>query len=231
MTMKVHNTSGQEELIVANSQVPVTVLSTPILDWYTLYAQNLGDASITLPFSACTQGSTSTTTACKYVLTRRLVPSDLSNVISSVAVSSVATTDTAIIDARRFFLDESLVGDLLLAGTVRARTSISIVSSTSAASATLTSVTLSLRKLTAADTYTTIGSSVTTLNLVNNTTTAVQKSVVATIPVSPEVVVTPSEKLCLEVTATGKSSTSAGSNTLTLFFTAGTSSTYIEAGV
>lgn len=230
--MKIHNTSGDELISVTNDQLPVSVLSTPILDWLTLYCQHTGDDTLTLPYTAISSvlPSVATATTTKYILTRRLVPADLSNVVSIIEnTTTTSANDVSIINVR-FFLDENLVNDLLLAGAMRAKISADVKSSSTTACY-LTSVTLSLKKLTAADTFTTIATKTVTLNASNATAAYVAaKSIIATLPISPEVIVTPSEKLCFEVLTTGK----AGSGmtcTHKLIFTAGTSSSYIELGV
>ena len=223
---------GNQQINVTNSQLPVQVLATPVLDWLTMYAQHTGNDTVNLPYGASSPENISAiATTTKYILTRRLNPSDLAGVVTAVSGATSAMSGIAVIDRLRFFLDENFVNDLLIAGTCRARTSISLVTNNVSGTAYLDGATISLRKLTGTTASSTLGTKTIALNISNSTTSVIQYSVMANFQISPEVTVTPSEKLFLEVSVSGRISVSTYVATFVLLINPGTSSTYVELGV
>ena len=204
-----------------------------IQQWWTLYAQHIGDDTITLPYQAKSDESESASTTQKQVLTRRPAPSDppLAGFVSSIEKTTQATGDnTTVINGMRFFLDEKLLETLQLNATIRFRATVGVKTNNTSGTAHLQQVLFKLRKLTAADTYTTLGEKIVTINLQNATTTYAERSVIALIDASAQTLAT-GEKLLLEITTNGKISNASYICTHRLSYDTGTSKTFCEIAV
>jgi len=202
-----------------------------IQQWLTLYAQHIGDDTITLPYQAKSDESEASSTTQKQVLTRRPMPSDLEGVVNSIEKTTQATTDnTVVISGMRFFLDEKLLETLQLNGTVRFRVTLAVKTNNAAATAYLQKVVFSVRKLTGNDTYTTLGTKTVTVNISNATTTYVEKSVIGIVDLSGQTLLT-GEKLVLEITTNGKITNATYICTHRLSYDASTSKTFVEISV
>ena len=202
-----------------------------IQHWFTLYAQHIGDDTITLPYQAKSDESESASTTQKQILSRRPSPSDLEGVVNSIEKTTQATGDnTTVINCMRFFLDEKLLETLQLNATIRFRVTVAVKTNNVSGTAHLQQVIFKLRKLTAADTYTTLGTKTVTVNITNATTTYVEKSVLGIVDASAQTLAT-GEKLLLEVLTNGKITNASYICTHRLSYDAGTSKTYCEIGV
>jgi hypothetical protein len=234
--------TGSEGDSYAQAVVP---LRGSVGSWLTLYAQkynayNPTDATIygekmTLPGSMTAKyynGASSSTATQLYVLRRRPLPSDIyapgSGTSNYFEGTTQSTTDEAVIDQLRFFLAEGLLDTLRLTGSVQFKAKLSLKTSNASGTATLTSVTFKLRKLTATDTYTDIGSKTVTLGLTSTATTYVDYSVVADIQLVTPVVVDTDEVLLLEVSTVGKNSSESYTTTHKVSFSLGTSETFVD---
>lgn len=202
-----------------------------IQQWLTLYAQHMGDDTITLPFQAKSDETEASSATQKQILTRRPTPSDLEGVVNSIEKTTQAIGDnTTVINCMRFFLDEKLLETLQLNATIRFRVTVAVKTNNVSGTAHLQQVVFKLRKLTAADTYTTLGTKTVTVNITNATTTYIEKSVVAIVDASAQTLAT-GEKLLLEVLTNGKISNASYVCTHRLSYDAGTSKTYCEIAV
>lgn len=202
-----------------------------IQQWLTLYAQHIGDDTITLPYQAKSDETEASSTTQKQVLTRRPSPSDLEGVVTSIEKTTQAIGDnTTVINCMRFFLDEKLLETLQLNATIRFRVTVGVKTSNTSGTAHLQQVIFKLRKLTAADTYTTLGEKTVTVNIQNATTTYIEKSVIALIDASAKTLAV-GEKLLLEVTTNGKISDASYTCTHRLSYDAGTSKSFVEIAV
>lgn len=202
-----------------------------IQQWLTLYAQHIGDDTITLPYQAKSDETESSSTTQKQVLTRRPSPSDLEGVVNSIEKTTQATGEnTTVINCMRFFLDEKLLETLQLNATIRFRVTVAVKTNNVSGTAHLQQVVFKLRKLTANDTYTTLGTKTVTVSITNATTTYVEKSVLGIIDASAQTLAA-GEKLLLEVLTNGKITNASYICTHQLSYDAGTSKTYCEIGV
>ena len=193
-----------------------------ILNWLTLYAQHLGDETITLP-----DGSTTT----KYILTRRPMPSDLEGVENYAEDTGNTNTSSASVLSKSFYLDEKLLEDLQLNGTVRFRTTVGVKSSGTTDTAYIDSVKFSLYKIDSSGTSTQLGSTRTvTVDIQNNTTSWVERSVVGLMELSGAVLES-SQKLYVTIDIWGHTAGSTDSFDVRLRYDAGTSKTYVEIAV
>jgi ribosomal protein L9 len=199
--------------------------------WLTLYAQHLGDGSITLPYQAKSDESQGASATQQQILTRRPMPSDLEGIINEIEKTTQSTSDnTTVIDGLRFFLDEKLNKALNLNGTVRVRTTAAVKTNNVSGTAHLQQIVITLKKLTAANTYTSLGTQTVTVNITNATTAYAEKSVVATFDLSSKNVET-GDKLLVEITTNGKITNASYVCTHRISFDAGTSKTYAEIGI
>ena len=202
-----------------------------IQQWLTLYAQHTGDDTITLPYQAKSDETEASATTQKQVLTRRPSPSDLEGVVNSIEKTTQATVDnTTVINCMRFFLDEKLPETLQLNATIRFRVTVAVKTNNISGTAHLQQVVFKLRKLTANDTYTTLGTKTVTVNITNATTTYVEKSVIAIVDASAQSIAT-GDKLLLEVLTNGKISNASYICTHRLSYDAVTSKSFVEIGV
>ena len=218
-------------------------------NYLTLFAQVMGTSDpttgapllggyITLPSSRTakqqdTSGFTTQGTQ-NHILTRRALPSDVFGADpAAIGVnyderSSVATADNStIINALRFFFEEGLSEDMLVDGAIRFRTTVSLKSSSTSGTASLQRVTFKLRQLSTTNTFEEIGSFIATCTLTNATTTYVDKSIYAVIPVTAQKI-EKAKTLVLEITTDGKSSNASYSVYHKISFDPGTSRTYVE---
>ena len=196
----------------------------------TLYAQHIGDDTITLPYQAKSDETESSSATQKQILTRRPSPSDLEGVVNSIEKTTQATGTTTVINCMRFFLDEKLIETLQLNATIRFRVTVAVKTNNVSGTAHLEQVVFKLRKLTANDTYTTLGTKTVTVNIENATTTYVEKSVLGIVDASAQTLAT-GEKLLLEVLTNGKITNASYVCTHRLSYDAGTSKTYCDIGV
>ena len=196
----------------------------------TLYAQHIGDDTITLPYQAKSDETESSSATQKQILTRRPSPSDLEGVVNSIEKTTQATVTTTVINCMRFFLDEKLIETLQLNATIRFRVTVAVKTNNVSGTAHLQQVVFKLRKLTANDTYTTLGTKTVTVNIENATTTYVEKSVLGIVDASAQTLAT-GEKLLLEVLTNGKITNASYVCTHKLSYDAGTSKTYCDIGV
>jgi len=202
-----------------------------VQQWLTLYAQHVGDDTITLPYQAKSDETEAASTTQKQILTRRPSPSDLEGVVNSIEKTTQATGDnTTVINCMRFFLDEKLLETLQINGTIRFRVTVAVKTSNTSGTAHLQQIVFKLRKLTANDTYTTLGTKTVTVSITNATTAYVEKSVLGLIDASAKSLAT-DEKLLLEVLTNGKISNASYVCTHRLSYDAGTSKTYCEIAV
>lgn len=199
--------------------------------WLTLYAQHIGDDTITLPYQAKSDETESASVTQKQILTRRPTPSDLEGVVNSIEKTTQATGDnTAVINGMRFFLDEKVLETLQLNASIRFRATVAVKTNNVLGTAHLQQVVFKLKKLTADNTYTTLGTKTVTVGITNATTTYVEKSVVALVDASAQTLAT-NEKLLLEVLTNGKITNASYICTHRLSYDAGTSKTYCEIAV
>lgn len=207
--------------IAVNMQA-VVPMRAGILNWFTLYAQHLGDETITLP-----DGSTTTA----YILTRRPMPSDLEGVENYAEDTGNTNTTSASVLSKSFYLDEKLLETLQLNGTVRFRTTVAVKSSGTTDIAYIDSVKFSLYKIDSSGTSTQLGSTRTvTVNIQNNTTTYVEKSVVGLIELSGATLES-AQKLYATIDIWGHTAGSTDTFDVRLSYDAGTSKTYVEIAV
>lgn len=203
-----------------------------ILNIVPLFLQDLGDATITLPYSAKSDETAGSSTSQTRVLTRRLFPSDTNVADAYLEKTTQATDDnTTVINCARFFLAEELQEALQLLGTVFFRLSIGIKTNNASGTAYLQGVVVKLRKLTAADTYTDIASATITATPTNATTSFVYYSFVAFADVSmgaEDPVLDTDEKLLVEVTTKGKISNASYICTHRLRFDPGVSYGFVD---
>jgi len=200
----------------------VVPMRAGILNWLTLYAQHLGDEIITLP-----DGSTTT----KYILTRRPMPSDLEGVENEGEGIGNTNTTSAYIFSKSFYLDEKILETLQLNGTIRFRTTVAVKSSGTTDTAYIDSVKFSLYKIDSAGTSTQLGSTRTvSVDMQNNTTTYLEKSVVALLDLSNEILEA-SQKLYAKIDIWGHTAGSTDTFDVRMSYDAGTSKTYVEIAV
>jgi len=200
----------------------VVPMRAGIQEWLTLYAQHLGDESITLP-----DGSTTT----KYILTRRPMPSDLEGVENDAEDTGNSNTTSASVLLKSFYLDETILETLQLNGTVRFRTTVAVKSSGTTNMAYIDSVKFSLYKIDSSGTSTQLGSTRTvTVDIQNNTTTYLEKSVVALLDLSSETLEA-AQKLYAKIDIWGHTAGSTDTFDVRMSYDAGTSKTYVEIAV
>ncbi|RLG20059.1 hypothetical protein DRN77_08130 [Methanosarcinales archaeon] len=200
----------------------VVPMRAGIQDWFTLYAQHLGDESITLP-----DGSTTV----KHVLTRRPMPSDLEGVENESEDTGNSNTTSASVLSKSFYLDEKIIETLQLNGTVRFRATVAVKSSGTTDIAYIDSVKFSLYKIDSSGTSTQLGSTRTvSVDMQNNTTTYLEKSVVALLDLSSETLEA-AQKLYAKIDIWGHTAGSTDTFDVRMSYDAGTSKTYVEIGV
>jgi len=200
----------------------VVPMRAGIQNWLTLYAQHLGDETITLP-----DGSTTT----KYILTRRPMPSDLEGVENESEDTGNSNTTSASVLSKSFYLDEKILETLQLSGTVRFRATVAVKSSGTTDIAYIDSVKFSLYKIDSAGTSTQLGSTRTvSVDMQNNTTTYLEKSVVALLDLSSETLEA-AQKLYAKIDIWGHTAGSTDTFDVRMSYDAGTSKTYVEIGV
>ena len=200
----------------------VVPMRAGILNWLTLYAQHLGDETIILP-----DGSTTT----KYILTRRPMPSDLEGVEDEAEDTGNTNTTTASVLSKNFYFDEKILETLQLNGTVRFRTTVGVKSSGTTDVAYIDSVKFSLYKIDSSGTSTQLGSTRTvSVNIINNTTTYLEKSVLALLNLNNETLET-TQKLYIKIDIWGHTAGSTDTFDVRMSYDAGTSKTYVEIAV
>ena len=200
----------------------VVPMRAGILNWLTLYAQHLGDETIILP-----DGSTTT----KYILTRRPMPSDLEGVEDEAEDTGNTNTTTASVLSKNFYFDEKILETLQLNGTVRFRTTVGVKSSGTTDVAYIDSVKFSLYKIDSSGTSTQLGSTRTvSVNIINNTTTYLEKSVLALLNLNNETLET-TQKLYIKIDIWGHTNGSTDTFDIRMSYDAGTSKTYVEIAV
>ena len=200
----------------------VVPMRAGILNWLTLYAQHLGDETITLP-----DGSITT----KYILTRRPMPSDLEGVENEIEDTGNTNTTSASVLSKNFYLDEKILETLQLNGTVRFRTTTAVKSSGTTDTAYIDSVKFSLYKIDSSGISTQLGSTRTvSVDIQNNTTTYLEKSVIALIDLSNETLES-TQKLYVKIDIWGHSAGSTDTFDVRISYDAGTSKTYVEIAV
>jgi len=206
--------------IAVNMQA-VVPMRAGILNWLTLYAQHLGDETITLPDSTTT----------KYILTRRPMPSDLEGVENYAEDTGNTNTSSASVLSKSFYLDEKLLETLQLNGTVRFRTTVAVKSSGTTDIAYIDSVKFSLYKIDSGGSSTQLGSTRTvTVDIQNNTTSWVEKSVVGLMELSGATLES-AQKLYATIDIWGHTAGSTDSFDVRLSYDSGTSKTYVEIAV
>jgi len=244
-------TSGEEVKTITRGTSPVlhqqvvTPFCGEVGSWLTLFAQRYSghtpqDATIygetyTLPNSLTAKwhgnaGSATSKQVC--VLRRRPLPGGLylpgSNDPSSFEATTTSTSAATVINSYRFFLVEPFLDTITLSKQVQFKTSISIKGASTSATAYLTEVNFSLRKLTSSDTYTTIVTKAVPANISNATTTYVDYSFVADAWIPTPVTVSPSEVLVLEISTYGMTSNASYAAYHKLNHSRGSSDTFIE---
>lgn len=187
-------------------------------------AQHLGLSNIDLPFSAKSDENTATASTSKFILTRNLVASDLTDVVSYKEVTVTATSETTVIHAQRFFLDEGLNETLNLTGTFYADVVLDYKCSDSGGSSDgagfhyIDTVSSTLKVLTNDDTYTTVADKVLTVNKSvqdkDYNTVSLRLPLILAAPVS----VSPSARLVLEISTTGHKTVEGDSAIIRLMF-------------
>lgn len=213
-----------------NQQV-ITPFAGGILQNLRLYVQDLGDDTITLPFTAKSDESQSTSATQSQILTRELLPYDLEGVTEEIEKTTQSATNyTKVINKVRFFLDEKLLETLQLNGTVKFQVKVGVKSNNTAGTAHLQQIIFSLVKLTAIDTYTTLGTKTVTVDMSTATTGYVEKTVRAIVDAASKEIAT-TDKLVLEITTNGKISDATYICTHKISYRADTDDTWVEIGV
>ena len=219
-----------------------------LMNYLPLFAQVAGTSNATTgapvtggcidlsPRSALVSDETGITTQGlqNHILTRRALPTDIVGASATVAgvnfleKAITATTDNAMgIYHPRFFFDEKLVENLIINGTIKFRTSVSVKSSNTSI-AYLQRVIFRLRQINTSDNNygTDITTCTVTLNVQNATTTYTDYSVVGFAAVTGQLIEA-SRRLVLEIATDGKA-TSGSTCTHKLSFEPGSSRTYVE---